>query len=173
MALITRLSRLFSADVHAVLDRIEEPAIVLKQAIRDMHTAVAAAEQRIQALEARQQQIQDGRASAEHRLHDTSEELDVCLDAGNDQLARAVIQRKLELERQLAAASAEATRLAQAVDQQRGALERQRAELDTLRRRAESFDPGAAPCCPPQSPPITPAEVEVALLREKQRRARA
>ena len=32
MALITRMARLFTADVHAVLDRIEEPEVVLKQA---------------------------------------------------------------------------------------------------------------------------------------------
>jgi phage shock protein A len=36
MALITRVSRLFRADVNAVLDRIEEPASLLRQAVLDM-----------------------------------------------------------------------------------------------------------------------------------------
>ena len=36
MALINRISRLFQADFHAVLDQIEEPEQILKQAIRDM-----------------------------------------------------------------------------------------------------------------------------------------
>ena len=36
MALINRLSRLFKADFHAVLDQIEEPELLLKQAIREM-----------------------------------------------------------------------------------------------------------------------------------------
>ena len=36
MALINRVSRLFKADFHAVLDQLEEPEQILKQAIRDM-----------------------------------------------------------------------------------------------------------------------------------------
>lgn len=36
MALINRISRLFSADFNAVLDRIEEPDVLLKQALREM-----------------------------------------------------------------------------------------------------------------------------------------
>ena len=36
MALINRMSRLFTADIHAVLDRIEEPNVLLKHAIREM-----------------------------------------------------------------------------------------------------------------------------------------
>ena len=46
MALINRMSRLFTADVHAVLDRIEEPEALLKQAIREMEEEVQGAEQR-------------------------------------------------------------------------------------------------------------------------------
>ena len=41
MALITRVSRLLRADVHAVLDRLEEPDVLLQQAIRDMEEVVA------------------------------------------------------------------------------------------------------------------------------------
>ena len=34
MPLINRVSRLFRADLHAVLDRIEEPDVLLRQAAR-------------------------------------------------------------------------------------------------------------------------------------------
>jgi len=40
MALVTRLTRLFQADFHAVLDRIEEPDLQLKQAVREMQFAL-------------------------------------------------------------------------------------------------------------------------------------
>ena len=45
MTLITRLSRLFRADFHAVLDRIEEPETLLRQAIREMEEEIACQEQ--------------------------------------------------------------------------------------------------------------------------------
>ena len=47
MALINRISRLFKADFHAVLDQIEEPEALLKQAIRDMEDDLASTEQRV------------------------------------------------------------------------------------------------------------------------------
>ena len=40
MALVTRLSRLFQADFHAVLDQIEEPDLQLRQAVREMQIAL-------------------------------------------------------------------------------------------------------------------------------------
>ena len=42
MALMTRVARLFRADVHAVLDRLEEPDVLLRQAIREMEESLAA-----------------------------------------------------------------------------------------------------------------------------------
>ena len=50
MALVTRLSRLFQADFHAVLDRIEEPDLQLRQAVREMQFALEQDQQRRQLL---------------------------------------------------------------------------------------------------------------------------
>src|SRR5262247_3541760 len=50
MALINRMSRLFTADVHAVLDRIEEPDVLLKHAVREMEEELARGEQRARVL---------------------------------------------------------------------------------------------------------------------------
>ncbi|MFV2090729.1 MAG: PspA/IM30 family protein, partial [Pseudomonadales bacterium] len=58
MVLITRISRLFTADVHAVLDRIEEPEVVLKQAIREMAEEVSHGEQQLKWLTGEGQQFQ-------------------------------------------------------------------------------------------------------------------
>ena len=51
MALITRLTRLFEADFHAVLDRIEEPELQLKQAVREMRLALDQDRQRSKLLQ--------------------------------------------------------------------------------------------------------------------------
>ena len=47
MALINRVARLFKADFHAVLDQIEEPELLLKQAVREMEDELAESGQRI------------------------------------------------------------------------------------------------------------------------------
>ena len=50
MVLITRLARLFRADVHAVLDRIEEPLLLLQQAVREMEADLADNEKQLKLL---------------------------------------------------------------------------------------------------------------------------
>ena len=96
MALITRVSRLFRADLHAVLDRIEEPDILLKQALREMEEALARDEQRVKLLTHEQAQLSSRAQEVEQSLSDIEEELDVCFDSGKDELARALVRRKLE-----------------------------------------------------------------------------
>jgi hypothetical protein len=57
MALITRVSRLFRADVNAVLDRMEEPEILLRQAVREMEEEVDREAQRARLIELELKQI--------------------------------------------------------------------------------------------------------------------
>ncbi|MGH8626524.1 MAG: PspA/IM30 family protein [Gammaproteobacteria bacterium] len=50
MALITRVARLFRSDLHVVLDRVEEPEVLLRQAIREMEEELSSDEQRIKLM---------------------------------------------------------------------------------------------------------------------------
>ena len=50
VALINRVTKLFQADINAVLDRIEEPEVVLKQALREMEESLAAEERRLESM---------------------------------------------------------------------------------------------------------------------------
>ena len=52
MTLINRVSRLFRADLHAVLDRVEEPDLLLHQAVREMEDDLAADRRRLAGLAA-------------------------------------------------------------------------------------------------------------------------
>jgi phage shock protein A len=57
MALITRIARLFKADMHSLLDSIEEPQSVLKQAIREMSEAIEQGERQLEDLTRTQRSI--------------------------------------------------------------------------------------------------------------------
>ncbi len=176
MALITRLSRLFRSDLHAVLDRIEEPEVLLRQAIREMEEDLASGEQRLKLMTHEQGQIIDRLSDLDHQIGDIEEQLDVCFASKKEDLARTLIRRKLEagqlrkilarkreaLEEKLKALS---TRLAENKTRLSGM--RQKAEL--LAAEAEPETAGsptleAHPCR------VRDEDVEVALLCEKQKR---
>jgi phage shock protein A len=176
MAVITRLARLFRADVHAVLDRIEEPAVLLRQAVRDMEEECARDAQRGALLAKEQEQLAARLAEIDRGLGDADDELDVCLHSGTDTLARAVIRRQLEARQLRKGLAARAQGLADdrtALDRR---LEENRRRLDAMRQKAAVLaeeEPRAADedWASPM-PVVRDEDVEVALLREKQRRAR-
>ena len=51
MILIKRFSRLLRADMHAVLDQLEDPNVLLRQSLRDMSDALDLDRRRLQATE--------------------------------------------------------------------------------------------------------------------------
>lgn len=175
MALITRMSRLFRADVNAVLDRIEEPAVLLRQAVREMEEELGRDEQRARLLEHEQQQLEARLAEAERALRELGEQLDTCFDSGKEDLARALIRRRLEAEQRRRLLEGRRAALAETRAGLRGRLDDNRRRLEAMRQKSELLaDDEAEPREEHWSGPEVPVrdeDVEVAFLREKQRRA--
>jgi len=176
MALISRLSRLFEADFHAVLDRIEEPDLQLRQAVREMQFALDQDRQRLKLLRHEVQQLAHSGARIETEIQGFDDELDLCLAAKKDALARDLVRRKLGAEKQLQLLSrrrgeleTEQHSLAAEVDEHEQQLTsmKQKLELLVSDDRACRGDTGM------HADTIRDEEIEIALLREKQRRAKS
>lgn len=179
MALINRVSQLFRADFNAVLDRIEEPEQLLKQAVRDMEDELAASERRVAACLREQEILEMRRKEVAASADELDAELDLCFDAGKDDLARGIVRRKLEARRLANRLNARLSENERFLEAERRQLEENSATLDGLRQKAELFV---------HSPPkkseadsdsfarmsrdirIAEDEVEIAFLREKSAR---
>jgi phage shock protein A len=175
MALITRLSRLFEADFHAVLDRIEEPELQLRQAVREMQFALDQDRQRSKLLQHEAGQLDKALAETGAAIEALDQELDICLEAKQDDLARDLVRRKLGNEQRLQAIQ----RQSETVDAQRrdldDAIGEQQQQLAAMQQKLELLAshesvPGGAFTAPES---IRNEEIEIALLREKQRRAKS
>ena len=183
MALINRISRLFKADFHAVLDRIEEPDVLLKQAIRDMEDDLLASEQCIAALAFDQDALSVRRRELNSAIAEIDSELDLCFESKKDELARGLIRRKLEAERLLKRLNAKHTANKQQLDDQRAMLDENTATLESLRQKAELFAQRAPTRSEHSSEfddvawmaremSIGDDEIEIAFLREKNIRSK-
>lgn len=182
MALVTRLSRLFRADLNAVLDRMEEPEMLLRQAVREMEEEVDREELQARSIALELQQVARRRADLEQRLRQLDEELKLCFDAGNETLARVLLKRRLEAERFVSflARKAEerqatAGELATRVDEHRLRLESMRQKLELLagQPQGEACATGWAEPEPTRRFAVSEDDVELALLREKQKRVQS
>jgi phage shock protein A len=139
MALINRISRLVKADFHAVLDNIEEPEQLLKQAIRDMEDDLAATEQRIILCAHDQESLSVRKTELDNALTEFNAELDLCFAAQKDVLAKSLIRKKLEAERLLKRLAAKYAANDKYLSEQRTVQEDNRATLESLRQKAELF----------------------------------
>ncbi len=175
MTLLTRISRLFRADFHALLDSLEEPDVLLRQSIREMEDEVLKDEQCEKLWIANLEHMAEKRAELEKALESIADELDVCLAANREPLARSLIRRRLENQGLLTILDQQSQTLTKSLADLRSRLQDQRVRLDELRQKAALFDQE----CQPESAgwrsrsqdvAVSEEDIEIALLREKQRR---
>lgn len=177
MAIVNRITRLFTADVHAVLDRLEEPDALLRQAIREMEAALTERTRELKALELDLELVRARSSEVERALAAIREEIDLCFAAGHEALVRTCLRRRLEGERLLRMLSQRVAALTQQIEQTAPVLEQQRERLETMRQKAALFDvelaSGASTDCSRWAgaeTPVSEADIDLALLREQQAR---
>ncbi|MBK1718511.1 PspA/IM30 family protein [Thiocystis violacea] len=177
MAFITRLSRLMRADLHALLDRLEAPDLVLAQAVRDMEQALDEERRGLVRAEREIERLCEQEAELIRVLDQSNQALDDCLAAGQEELARPVIRRRLETERQAAGLKQRLNGRESDYAARRRRLAEQESRLADLRARAALHEPdqetepeGGDHSWPGAPSSVRDADVEVALLRAKRQR---
>ncbi len=174
MALVSRLSRLFQADFHAVLDRIEEPELQLRQAVREMQFALEEDRQRLKLIRHEIEQHDKAVAAIVAGLSGYDEELDICLAANEDDLARDLIRRRLGAEKQRHALESRRDSLAAQARELEQQIDEQAQQLDAMMQKLELLagDDGRGGASV-SAESVRSEEVEIALLRAKERRVKA
>ena len=172
MAIITRLSRLFQADAHAVLDLLEEPEVLLRHSLREMEQAVADETAALKRLRGQQRRLAEQIAELRTAQEHTDQELDLCFANDKEELARTFVRRKLELAAALRRAEQRAKDVARRLEEQEAGHRVNQARLDGMRQKVDLvLDREAESSDRPPGQDICDEDVEVALLREKERRA--
>ena len=181
MTLITRITRLFKADLHGILDGLEEPEEVIKQAIRDMEEEIATQERHLEELRAVLQRLEREAQETAATMQEIEPQIDLCFAAENEPLARNLLRKRLEMARR-------AKGIARAQEETRAQsdglatrIATHKAQLATVVQKLKVYEetrsshPWASSTCAPLqgSRVITDDEVEVAFLEEKRRRSGA
>lgn len=179
MALITRVTRLFRSDLHAVLDNIEEPQVLLKQAVREMEASIDEDEQRFKLLTHEHNQLTAHQTELEYSFAQLEEELDICFDSDKEDLARGLIKRKLETQRRAKAIDRKLSTLNNTLADLKTRIEENREQLTSMQQKAdilaEHNTSNTATECHAEAwdnidVAISNEDVEVAFLREQQKR---
>ncbi len=178
MALINRITKLFQADMHAVLDHIEEPELLLKQAIREMREDLLKDEQQISNIEAEQVKIIATEAKLKKFMAGVKQELDLCFESKKHELARSLIKRRLETERFCEQLADKRKGMQQRLVELKVRYEENFMQLESMQQKADLLIAEVAPGSEgiyrswemPQTT-VSADDIEIAFLNEQQRRA--
>ncbi len=178
MALLTRLSRLLQADLHAVLDQIEQPDILLKQSIREMEIIIAEDEQQILELTKLEQELNHKEVACQQSLDAIAQKLDICFSSQQDDLARLKIKRKLEIQKRIKQLTRDQSRIEDEISVLKTELERKRLEFDSLLSQADvllktSHYDDQNPQYKANHEAVRDEDIEIAFLHEQQIRSKS
>ncbi len=181
MTLILRMARLLKADAHGVLDWLEEPEAVLKQAVRDMEAEIEHGERVLKERVRKADRLHALIEQLEQKIAELDGQIDICFAEGNETLARTFIRKKLEVDKRLQTARRTATDIAAEKDTREQTLREQKEQLNAIVEKMqllvdETHTASArASFCRVENSPFTVSEkeVDVALLHEKRQRASA
>ena len=101
MGLAARLTRLCKADIHGVMDQIEDKHLVLKQCLREMEEALDQKQARLNYLKAYLERIHREKKQLKGEHEKLEEDLAAAIRKERDDIARMLIKKLKVLEHHL------------------------------------------------------------------------
>ena len=178
MGIMSRLIKILKADVHGVMDRLEDKALLLKQHLRDMEEALMVKETELKKRTASRRRLCHDREKFKQQCKTLEQDLTVAVQKDKDDMARMLI-RKIK---PLANLTADLGHHIEALDKQivrfKDSLDLQRIQYEQLRQKASEYfqksethawEPSPATVIADNIPgELTEAEVELELLLLKE-----
>ncbi len=97
MKLVKRFKQLITADAHAVLDSIEDPLALLKQAMRDMCSIIEENKSRLKQINLNIKRLGHYAELFQKEQTKLNQDLDLCFESDNKELSRCIVKKKLIL----------------------------------------------------------------------------
>ena len=141
MPILNRVTRLFQADVHAILDVIEEPEAVLKQAIREMQESLDQKQGQLARSSRMLDALRNNQTRLDAELAKAVADLRLCMKNGPEELSRKTIARKLALQKHLLVIEQRIVDLEKLRNEQRSAIEIQQSQLESILEKSRIFVP--------------------------------
>ena len=175
---MTRMVNIFKADIHSVMDQLENREFMLKQHLRDMQEILAHREARLKRMLVSKHRIQHQQEKYRQQCQKLEQDLSVAIEKGKDQIARFLIRKmkplKLmlnELDHTIQSLSAEIVPLQEGLEQQRAQYERLRSRSMACFRKTDL--PPWENALPPVAAneavaEMTNKEVEMELLNRRE-----
>ena len=139
MGIMTRMLRLCKADVHGVMDQLEDKGLLLKQYLREMETSLGHKEQQVNSLTQRIGRLSSQMARHAEEAEKLERDLTLALKKEKDDIARMLIRRRRALETASIHLNEQVQSMTQEKTQLATTLADQRLQYETLKAKADAY----------------------------------
>lgn len=138
MGIITRLTRLFKADLHGMIDRLEDQELLIRHYLREMEASLQQKNHRLELMNRTQQKLESGLAGRRQEAEKLEQDLQLALRKEKDEIARLLIRKQRLQQRQKEHLVKQLDVLRQKQRSLAKILEEQRMRYETLKVKAAS-----------------------------------
>ena len=178
MTIMTRILRLWKADIHGVMDQLEDQGLLLQQHLREMGSSLVQKETRIQQLAESKRLLQVECTAGTQEYDNLENDLELALRKNKDNIAKLLIRRQIvqkkhndKLQQQCDALTEEQEQISQLLEEQRLQYEIFKIKADnyTLRcNRASDPCNGNLYAHPAGANDVDEHEIELEFIRRKE-----
>ncbi len=131
MGLLDRMTTLVRANINDMLDRAEDPEVMLNQILRDMEEQIRQAQEQVAAMMAQETELGNDLAEAQQQALAWNDRAELAVRHQQDNLAREALARMND-------ANAHVTMYQQQLETQRAFVTRLRTQLDALKSKYDN-----------------------------------
>ena len=139
MGIATRIVKIFKADIHGVMDQLEDQGLLLKQYLRDMEEALHQKEARLAKKMALRNQTQKEYDKYHQQYRALDHDLTVAVEKGKDDIARMLIRKTKPLESLCSELAGQMATLDEEISRFNKYLEQQRLQYEQLKIRSAEY----------------------------------
>jgi len=139
MSIATRFIRLWKADLHGVMDSIEDKGLLLKQCLREMEDELQSKEAALHSLVKKKEQAKQEQEAIQQENRKVENDLEAAVSMGKDDIARFLIRKRLLLCRHLQELASHIKRLEQEAMNSQESVAARKMHYEKIQLRAAEF----------------------------------
>ena len=139
MGIMTRVVKIFKADIHGVMDQLEDQGLLLKQHLREMEEALNLKEAKLNKMLASRNQMQKEYDKYKQQTEILEKDLAVSIHKNKDDIARMLIRKIIPLSSLRDELAGNMKALNEEISAYKDHLDQQRLQYEQLRHRSVEF----------------------------------
>ncbi len=139
MGIMTRFTRIFKADIHGVMDQIENKQLILKQCLREMETSLTKKQSTLNQLKTALEQIQNEARQINREKEKSEQDLKTAILKEKEDIARLLIRKRMKADHHLESSFHQAESIEKKIHMLTENIEAQKHQYAEMQLRSESW----------------------------------